>query len=180
MTVLRPLTACLVTIFVLAFAMASTIKADPDRNRVTSSPSSQLAGEWHFVRTRNPRGDAEAASIMHTADTSRSDLDFAGLMIRCRQGGTEIVIVLIRSFPFRAQPTVIIGQPGHETQFKATVAPPGTAILLPGDAAPLVSNSWHALKDLFIRVADGQNTIQGVVPLEGLQTAFKVLVANCP
>jgi hypothetical protein len=163
MTLLRLLTACLVAIFVPAFAVASTIKAvDPGGRRITSSeqvPSSQLPGGWHFLRTRDPRGTAEAISILHT---------------------TEIVIVLIRSFPLRDRPTVIIGQPDHETQFKAIVVPPGTAILLPGDAAPLVSSSWHALNDLFIRVADGQNTIQGVVPLEGLQTAFKVLVANCP
>ena len=43
------------------------------------------------MRTRNPHGGADAVSIMHTADTSKSDLDLAGLMIRCREGGTEIV-----------------------------------------------------------------------------------------
>ena len=180
MTLLRPLRLYLVVMIVLAFALASRIDADPYISRISSSPSSELAGGWHFVRTPNPRGNNEAVSIMHTADTSRSDLDFAGLMVRCREGGTEVVIVLLRPFPFRAKPMVVLGQSGHESQFKATVAPPGTAILLPGDAALFVGSTFGRLDDLFIRVADGQNTIQGVVPLEGLQAAFKVLVANCP
>jgi hypothetical protein len=117
---------------------------------------------------------------MHTADTSRSDLDLAGLMIRCGDGRAEVVIVLIRSFPFRARPHVVFGEPGNETQLEATVAPPGTAIVLPTDAATLVRGSWRTLNDLFIRVDDGQTTIRGVVVLAGLQAAFNELVATCP
>jgi len=133
------------------------------------------------VRTRNPRGDAGIVSIMHTADTSRSDLDLAGLMIRCSSNGrAEVVIVLIRPFPLRARPQVVFGKPGNETQLEATVGPPGTAIVLPTDATTLVRGSWQALNDLFIRVNDGQDTIRGVVMLGGLQAAFNELMASCP
>ena len=142
--------------------------------------SSELAGGWHFVRTRNPRGGADAVSVMRTADTSRSDVDLVGLMIRCREAGTEIVIVVLRSFPLRAQPSVVFGEPGRETRFKATIAAPGTAILLPGDASAIVRGSWDNLNDLFIRVEDGQSTICGVIHVDGLQGAFKALAANCP
>jgi hypothetical protein len=142
--------------------------------------SSELAGGWHFVHTPNPNGGADAISIMHTADTSRSDLDLAGLMIRCRESGTEVAIVLLRAFPFRARPHVVFGNAGNETRFEATIAPPGTAILLPGDATTLVNGAWQAQKDLFIRVNDDQTTIRGFVALAGLQAAFKVLVASCP
>ena len=142
--------------------------------------SSELAGGWHFVRTPNPHGGADAISIMHTADTSRSDLDLAGLMIRCSEGGSEAVIVLIRAFPLRARPHVVLGKPGNETRFEATIAPPGTAILLPGDATTLVNGPWQAQNDLFIRVDDGQTTIRGVVALAGLQAAFKVLRRVAP
>ena len=178
------LTACLVVVLVAAFSAASRIKAaDPNASSVPpfeqAAASSQLVGGWHFVRTRDPHGAGEAVSIMHTADTSRSGPDLAGLTIRCAKGDTEILIVLMQSFPLRAKPTVVIGQANQESRFKATVAAPGTAILLPRDAASLV-RSWYAQNALFVRVAEDQDTIQGVVPLEGLETAFKVLVANCP
>ena len=140
---------------------------------------SELTGGWRFVRTPNPQGGPDAISIMHTADTSRSDLELAGLMIRCSSSGTEAVVVLLRAFSLRARPHVSFGKPGHETQFEATIAPPGTAILIPGHARTLVSGAWQNQKDLFIRVIDGQTTIAGVVALAGLQTAFKTLEMSC-
>ncbi len=140
----------------------------------------ELPGGWHFVRTHNPRGGADAVSIMRTADTSKSDLDFAGLMIRCRDGGTEVLVVFIRAFPLRAQPSVIFNQSGRETRFTATIAPPGSAIRIPGDASTLVEGAWKPQGNLLVRVEDGQTTIRGVVPLDGLQTGFKMLVSNCP
>jgi hypothetical protein len=88
---------------------------------------------------------------MHPADISRSDFKLAGLMLRCGKGGPEAVIVLLRPFPLRARPNVVFGEPGNETQFEATVAAPGTAVLLPTDAASLVNVSWQALNYLFIR-----------------------------
>ena len=134
------------------------------------------------MRTSNPRGGPDAVSIMHTADTSRSDLDLAGLMIRCSSNGrAEAVVVLIRPFPLRARPRVVFGKkPGTETEVEATVGLPGTAVVLPMDAATLVRGSWQALNDLFIRVDSGQDTIRGVVILSGLQAAFNELVASCP
>jgi hypothetical protein len=178
----KVLIVSILAVSVAALSTASNIvAADPNANSVAPSeqaPSSQLTGGWHFVRTRNPHGTDEVVSIMHTADISRSDPDLAGLTIRCAKRGTEILIVLIRSFPLRARPTVVLGPANQESRFKTTVASPGTAILLPEGAATLV-RSWFTQNALFIRVADDQNTIQGVVPLEGLETAFKVLIANC-
>ncbi len=175
------LCSLLVAIFILAVASAADA-ANPDaKERPPSERSGQeLTGGWHFVRTRNPHGGADVISIMHTADTSRSDLDFAGFVIRCSERGTEAVVVLVRTLPLRARPHVVFGRPGNETQFEATVAPPGTSILITGDATPLVSSSWQDRSELFIRVEDGRITISGVVPLAGLQAAFKVLAASCP
>ena len=73
--------------------------ADPDTNRLGSmeqSSGSELLGTWHLVQTHNSHGRADAVSIMHRVDTSRSDLNLAGLTIRRREGGTEAVIVLGR------------------------------------------------------------------------------------
>jgi hypothetical protein len=60
--------------------------AGPDSNRTGGAERArnpESMGGWHLVRTRNPYGGADAISIMRTADASRSDLDLAGLMIRC-------------------------------------------------------------------------------------------------
>jgi hypothetical protein len=176
MTASRYLTALVVAILFLDLAAASTTCKAAGAEQPLSS---DLPGGWHFVRTRNPLGGADAISIMHTADMSRSDIDLAGLMIRCAGNNVEVVVVLIPALPFRARPHVVLGKPGNETQFEATVAPPGTAVLLPREAATLLSGPWQALDDLFIRVNDGQTTIHGVVALGGLQGAFKLLLASC-
>lgn len=180
----RQLSLLSVAIFVQALAATVTINAaHSDTIKAASGErplSSELAGGWHFLRTPNPNGGADAISIMHTADISRSDLDLAGLMIRCSENGTSAFIILIRAFPFRARPRVLFGKPGNETQVEATVAPPGTAILLPGDAASFVNEKWQAQDDLFVRVDNGQTIIRGVVALAGVKAAFRVLVASCP
>jgi hypothetical protein len=175
------LSSLLVAILILAMASAvDTANPDATERAPSELPSPELAGGWHFVRTRNPHGGADAISIMHTADTSRSDLDLAGFVIRCSERGTEAVIVLIRTFPLRARLHVVFGKPGNETRFEATVAPPGTSILISGDATPRVRSSWQDQSDLFIRVEDGDIAISGVVPLAGLQAAFKILATSCP
>ena len=147
---------------------------------VADRSSTELAGAWRLVHTPNPLGGPDAVSIMHTADTSRSDLDLAGLMIRCNGGRTELAIVLLRAFPLRAHPRVTFGRSAHETQFEATVGPPGTAVVLPGDQKMIISEPWQSESELIIRVTDGQTTVSGVVALAGLQSAFSVLTANCP
>lgn len=143
-----------------------------------SSPGS--TGAWRLVRTPNPRGGADAVSIMHTADTSRSDLDLAGLMIQCNNGRGELAIVLLNAFPLRARPRVVFGNAGQEMQFDATIGPPGTAVVLPGDAKVIVGKAWSTENDLHIRVVDGPTTVSGVVPLAGIQSAFAQLLSNCP
>jgi hypothetical protein len=180
---LRHVSTLIAAILIAATMAAPAVNAaNPNTGRsdgVQQPSNSDLTGGWHFVRTRNPHGGADAISIMHTADTSRSDLDLAGLMIRCSEGGTEVAIVLIRAFPLRARPHVVLGKPGTETQLEATVGAPGTAVLLPADATALVNGSWQTLSELTIRIDDGQTTIRGVVALAGLQAAFNRLVASC-
>jgi hypothetical protein len=137
-------------------------------------------GSWRLVSTPNPRGGANAVSIMHTADTSRSDLDLAGLMIRCNGDRTELAVVVLTPFSLRARPRVALGSPPRQQQFDATIGPPGTAIVLPGDPKALLGEAWTAESDLSIRVTDGTNTFSGVVPLAGIQSASVQLKANCP
>lgn len=173
----------LVGLFFLAiFDICAARGANSDLSRAGSAAplyALELSGGWRLVRTPNPHGGPDAISIMHTADPSRSDLDLAGLMIRCNGSSTEVVVVLLRPFPLRARPNVLLGEPGHENRLEATIAVPGTAVLLPGDGKLLVSGLWQAKGDLFIRIEDDQTTVAGVVALTGLQSAFKALTANC-
>ena len=141
--------------------------------------SAESAGAWRLVRTPNPRSGPDAVSIMHTADIARSDLNLAGLMLRCSGGRSELAIVLLNAFPLRAHPRVIFGNPGHETEFDATIGPPGTAVVLPGDPKTAIGGAWSTESDLFIRVIDGPTKVSGVVPLAGLQSAFALLMSNC-
>ena len=73
--------------------------ANPNFSISEQTSGRELSGGWRFVRTPNPRGGADAISIMHIADLTRSDLDLAGLTIRCSKGGTELVVVLLRPLP---------------------------------------------------------------------------------
>jgi hypothetical protein len=179
----RQIFVLIVAILVLATTPASAVNgAKPDSGSVGGAERpriSELPGGWHLVRTPNPNGGTDVISIMHPADTSRSDLDFVGLIIRCNETGTEVVIVLLSTLSFRTRPHVTFGKPGNEIQYEAKVAPPGTVVVLPSDAANFVSGSWHALGDLFVRVDDGQSTIRGVVKFAGLEAAFKTLQASC-
>ena len=178
----RAISRLVVGLFILAIFDASAARGERPNTRfggpVTLS-GLELTGGWRLVRTANPHGGADAISIMHTADPSRSDLNLAGLMIRCIGSATEVVIVLLRPFPLRARPHVLLGEPGHETRLEATIVAPGTAVLLPGDGKLLVSGPWQAKNDLSIRIVDDQTTITGVVGLTGLQPAFKTLETNC-
>ena len=98
--------AFLISVPLFAFAFD---QANPDSGKgapAEQASGSELAGGWHFVRTHNPNGGTETISIMHAADTSRSDLDLAGIMIRCSDSGAEVVVVTLPALPFRAQPRV--------------------------------------------------------------------------
>jgi len=180
----RRLCPFLIRIIFLSAAVASTAngaKVNNNKVDIPAQPSgAELLGDWHLVRTPNPRGGADAVSIMHTADPSRSDFDLAGLMIRCGKVGPEALIVLLRPFSFRERLKVVFGRPGSDAQFDATVAAPGTAVLVSTDATRLVNVSWQGLKELFIRLQDRQTTISGVVTLAAVQPAFKELMTSCP
>lgn len=146
--------------------------------RWTANPAA--LGEWRLVRTHGPQGEPDTVSIMHTADMGRSDLDLAGLMLRCRDNGAEVLIILVRSLSPRARPDVTITVAGQATRFSATVVPPLTAVLLPPEAAEMAKGSWQTAAEISIEITDAQGPIKGVIPLTGLKAAYDALMANCP
>lgn len=153
--------------------------------KVTPQTLGLATGTWRLVRTRNPTGGKDAISIMQTADIAKSDLDLAGLMLRCGDTGVEVLLVLVRPLPPRAHPRVIATAAGKRTDFTATVVPPGAALLLPQEATELASGPWTAAAELAVQVepgpSDGEPTaVRGVIPLTGLGGALPLLTANCP
>ena len=69
-------------------------------------PAPTSAGTWRLVRTPNPHGGPDAASIMQTADTARSDIDLVGLTLRCSDTGFDVLVVFLKPFPPSANPKV--------------------------------------------------------------------------
>jgi hypothetical protein len=149
------------------------------RNETANQPSPAALGTWHFVRTPNPTGGRPAVSITQSADITRSDPDFGGLMLRCGDNATEVLIVLVRYLAPGAHPKVIVNAAQTSTEFSGNVVPPGLLVLLPEKATALATGSWLAMPELSISVDDEGNTIQGIVPLTDLTGALAVLRSNC-
>jgi hypothetical protein len=156
---------------------------------------------WRLLRGPNPAGGGGAASMSHTSDMTRSDVDLAGLMLRCRGidagmpsvgspnptaqdddtlgTGAQIVIVVVTPFPPHAQPSVTIGTPGKEWHFDARVLPPGAELLLPAQATELAIGPWQSTPELSVKVSWQERSFSGVIPIDGLAGALATLAANC-
>jgi hypothetical protein len=163
----------------LAPAQTLEKEAVPGEN-FERKPLPGTPGPWRLVRTPNPAGGRDAVSIMRTADTVRSDLEFAGLMLRCSENNAEVLIVLVRPIPPRAHPKVIVNFNGRSAEFTAVVVPPGAAVLLPSAATILAAGAWQSAPELAVTVDDEQGPIRGTVSLAGLSAAFHTLRENCP
>jgi hypothetical protein len=116
------------------------------REAQRAGPHTAGTGNWRLVRTPNLRGGPEVVSIMQTADPARSDLDLAGLMVRCGTTGPDVVVVLVKPLPPRAHPKVKLAAGGSIAQFDGTVIPPGASLSLPGDVGALVTAPWQSLQ----------------------------------
>jgi hypothetical protein len=140
-------------------------------------PSKDL---WPLIKTPRPNGGGEAFAIMRAGDTTESDPDFAGLMIRCReQPGLEVVLALIRPLPPRSKRDVVILSGAGQPVLRAETAAPGTALILPIDGNALTTGDWRKLKQLSIKIIDPDGDIKGVVPLDGIGPAIARLTDAC-
>ena len=99
---------------------------------------------WRLVRAPNPTGGREAVSITRAADVSRSDLEFAGLMLRCGETSIDVLFVSVRAFSPRAHPKVKVVAGSSSAEFTANVAPPDVLLLLPREATALASFTTDA------------------------------------
>src|SRR5260370_15241045 len=82
------------------------------------SRTSQLPGGWRLVKTPDPSGGPDAVSVLHAADTTKSDLNFAGLTLRCGQTGIETLLILLEPLARGSQYGVLVKSGSTETRFE--------------------------------------------------------------
>ncbi|MGY4606945.1 hypothetical protein ACVW16_005357 [Bradyrhizobium sp. USDA 4474] len=140
-----------------------------------------LSGGWQLVKTKNPSGGPDAVSVMHVADTKRSDMSLAGLSLQCGRRGIEVLLITLERIPRGDRPrvTLTFGS-GRVAEFDATVVQAGEALLFPGNAAELATGDWQQTDELSVQIDSKPNSIRGTVPIGGLATAYRLLTANCP
>jgi hypothetical protein len=139
------------------------------------------SGTWQLARTPNPSGGRDSISITKIANPTPSEQDVAGLMLRCAEGATtNVLIVLAAPLPLRAHPKVTVVAGATTTQFIASVVPPGTLVLLPEKASALVAKTWQAVPELAVSIKDNNRALRGVIPLEDISNAMQTLQSNCP
>ena len=140
----------------------------------------ERSSTWKLARATGPKDGEAFVSIMKTADTMRSDPDFAGLMIRCApKGKIDVLIALIQPFPPQSHPQVTISSGSNSQVFEATVTAAGAAVILPEEAATLAQGPWQSLSSLSISAKENDSEIKGVVVLDGLRAAYNLLTSSC-
>jgi hypothetical protein len=167
------------------------------QNRASGSSSDLSSASWRLVRTPNPSGGSEAIAIIQTAQVLKSDIDFAGLMIRCGESEVEVLVTLLTPLSPRAHPRVTLSGGGESNSFVAAVAPPGALLLLPKEATALARGRWQSLPELSAQIdvgtsggdrtdnsqalsgQDDPHQVNGIVDLGGLGPALARLQALC-
>jgi hypothetical protein len=150
----------------------------------SSGPMSQQQpvepGTWQLARTPDPARGRESFSITKIADATRSDHDVAGLMLRCGEGATtEVLVVLIDPLRPRTHPKVTVSAGATTTEFTASVVTPGALVLLPEKASALVERAWRTIPELAVAITEDHHSLRGVIPLADISTAMQILQSNC-
>ncbi len=137
-------------------------------------------GTWQLARTPNPAGGPDSISITKIADSSRSDHDVAGLMLRCGEGATtEVLVVLIEPLRPRMHPKVTVLAGATTTEFTGSVVTPGVLVLLPEKASALVEHAWQSISELAVVITEDRRSFRGVIPLADIGSAMQTLQSNC-
>ena len=153
------------------------------KSRVAPVPEQQptASGIWELARTPNPSGGRDSISITKIVDPTPSERDVAGIMLRCAEGATtNVLIVLATPLPLRAHPKVIVVAGATTTEFIASVVPPGALVLLPEKASALVEKTWQVVPELAVSIKDNNRALRGVIPLAEISNAIQTLQSNCP
>jgi hypothetical protein len=136
---------------------------------------------WQLARTPNPSGGPDSISITKITNPTPSEQDVTGLMLRCAEGATtNVLVVLAAPLTPRSHPKVNVVAGATTTEFIASVVPPGTLILLPEKASALVEKTWQTVPQLAVSITDHNRVLHSVIPLKDIANAMRELQSNCP
>ena len=156
-------------------------KEDTGPSTDVSQQQQPEPGTWQLARTPNPASGPETISIMKRANATGSNQDIAGLMLRCGEGATtQVLVVLTEPLPLRAHPKVTVVAGATTTELTASVVTPGALVLLPEKASALVEDAWQSVPELAVSISDNRRSLHGVVLLADISTALQTLQSNCP
>ena len=145
-----------------------------------SQPQPIESGTWQLARTPNPAGGPDSISISKIADSTWPDHDIAGLMLRCGEGATtEVLVVLIEPLRPRTHPKVTVSAGATTTQFTGSVATSGALVLLPEKASALVEHAWQSIPELAVAITEDNRSLRGVIPVADIGSAMQTLQLNC-
>ena len=153
------------------------------KSKAAPVPQQQPAASatWQLARTPNPSGGPDTISITKITNPTPSEQDVAGLMLRCAEGAsTDVLIVLAKPLPPRTHPKVTVVAGVTTTDFIASVVPPGALVLLPEKASALIEKTWQSVPELGVSVTDNNRALRGVIPLADISNAMGELQSNCP
>jgi hypothetical protein len=141
----------------------------------STAQNTESSDNWPLIRTPNPKGGPDALAITRTADTSKSDPDLAGLIVRCQdKPGLEVLLAMVRPLPPKRKREVTLGLGTAKPVLQAEISETGTALILPIDPTALTSQ-----RELTVGLEDPDGSIKGVIPLDGLSPALAKLSATC-
>ena len=120
-----------------------------------------LSGTWQLARTPNPAGGLDSISITKITNPTPSEHDVTGIMLRCAEGATTNVLVVVATpLPPRSHPKVTIVAGATTTELIASVVPSGTLVLLPEKASALLENAWQAIPELIVSITESQRSLR--------------------
>jgi hypothetical protein len=154
---------------------------NPKASTTASAQQPAASGTWQLARIPNPAGGPDTISITKITNAIPSDQDIAGLMLRCGEGvTTEVLVVLTEPLPLRTHPKVTVVAGPTTTEFIASVVTPGSLVLLPEKASALVESTWQSAPELAVSIAQKPRPLNGVIQLTDIGTAMGTLQSNCP
>lgn len=153
---------------------------DEEASRLANArtQTTMLGDGWRLVKTRDTGSNAEIVSVMHVADIAKSDINLAGLSLRCTQDGLQAVLILLEPLPRSSHRSVVVKADTKTFEVQAAVVQGGEALLLPGLESRLTNGAWQTAAELSIEIA-APGSIRGVVPIRGLAAALRSLPSNC-
>jgi hypothetical protein len=145
----------------------------------SASPQDSADGPaWQLARRPSPGGGPATISITKIMESSEEDV--TGLMLRCGEGAsTAVLVVLSKPLGLRAHPKVTVAAGSMTSEFIASVTAPGTLVLLPEKASALVEQAWQAVPELAVTIAEDKRSLHGVIPVGDIGVAMKTLQSNC-